>query len=640
MLRSLTDNEWAGWPSGLGDWSVDDSDVSFSLRRALLILVALVTAAATVIAAPSDAEAAAPPIVTTGPDARSIDRLYLAYFDRAPDAVGLQFWQSQMAAGASLASVSQNFAGSSEFVNTYGSIDDAAFVRLVYQNVLNRDIDQEGFDHWLGLLTAGRLDRGGLMLEFSDSAEFKNQTGVIAAPTTGADPRSVERLYAAYFDREADAGGLAFWESTWDRTGDLGSISESFAQSDEFQETYGALSNDAFVQLVYRNVLGRTPDADGQAHWQGQLRAGSLSRGQVMLSFSDSAEFKLTTNIHGPRPAREPLPGIDGTAGNPLGTATVPIEAAAVTYSGSDHVIGNGSPASCTSAAVVAAVAQGGIITFDCGPDPITIVMDETAKVRNDRNPDIVIDGGGLVTLSGNGERRILYMNTCDPDQVWTTPHCQNQDHPRLTVQNINFTNGNSTEVYENGGGGGAIFVRGGRFKAVNTIFTQNRCNPTGPDTAGGALRVMSQFDDQPVYITNSTFGGAASSGNQCSNGGAISTIGSSYTILNSVFTHNAALGYGANPAQAGTPGGGNGGAIYNDGGTFHLVVQGTIITDNHAPEGGGGIFYVSNNRQGTMTLDGVTMARNPSDGFETTGLPGIFYLGNGSPVITNSSLQ
>ncbi len=82
------------------------------------------------------------------------------------------------------------------------------------------------------------------------------------------------------------------------------------------------------------------------------------------------------------------------------------------------------------------------MIVFDCGPDPATIEMLEPAKVFNDTGPDIVIDGGGLVTLSGRGENRILYMNTCDPDLIWTTSHCQNQDEPRLTVQNLTFVDG------------------------------------------------------------------------------------------------------------------------------------------------------------------------------------------------------
>ncbi len=76
-------------------------------------------------------------------------------------------------------------------------------------------------------------------------------------------------------------------------------------------------------------------------------------------------------------------------------------------------------------------------VTFDCGADPVVIALDETAKVFNNTGPEIVVDGGGLVTLSGGGERRILYMNTCDEDQIWTIAKCDNQDHPRLTIQNI-----------------------------------------------------------------------------------------------------------------------------------------------------------------------------------------------------------
>src|SRR5690606_36620303 len=119
-----------------------------------------------------------------------------------------------------------------------------------------------------------------------------------------------------------------------------------------------------------------------------------------------------------------------------------------------DNVIGDGTAASCTSAAVVAAVAKGGVITFDCGPDPVGIKMEETAKVVNDTGPKIVIDGGGKVVLSGDGKHRILYLNTCDEAQKWTTSHCQNQDHPQLSIQNLTFADGNAKSIEE---GGGAI---------------------------------------------------------------------------------------------------------------------------------------------------------------------------------------
>jgi hypothetical protein len=300
-----------------------------------------------------------------------------------------------------------------------------------------------------------------------------------------------------------------------------------------------------------------------------------------------------------------------------------------------DRVIGTGTPASCTSEAVVAAVAAGGVIAFDCGPNPVTIPMAATAKVVNANGPEIVIDGGGLVTLDGQNQRRILYMNTCDPAQGWTTSHCNDQDHPRLTVENLTFINGNATGQHEEGGGGGAIFVRGGRFAVINSTFDNNRCDSTGPDVGGAALRVFDQYQDLPVEVRGSTFRNGV-----CSNGGAISSIGVSWVITNSVMTNNRAIGNGANPARAGTPGGGSGGAIYLDGNRFTLELRNTQITGNRANEGGGAIFFVSNNRTGTLSINGSTLQNNPSDGFETSGYPGIFYLGNGDPSISNSTLE
>ncbi len=220
---------------------------------------------------------------------------------------------------------------------------------------------------------------------------------------------------------------------------------------------------------------------------------------------------------------------------------------------------------------MVSAVAKGGVITFNCGPQPVTIKMAATARVFNDK-PDVVIDGGGRVTLDGQDARRILYMNTCDPDLVWTTDHCQNQAHPTLTVQNLAFVNGRSSG-HETMDGGGAIFVRGGRFRAVNAGFYGNHCASTGPDIGGASIQVFSQHDGLPVYVVNSTFGGSGSRRNECSNAGGISSIGVSWTILNSVFTGNRAIGTGANPPKDGKPGGGNGGAIYNDGNEMTLRV-------------------------------------------------------------------
>jgi hypothetical protein len=339
-------------------------------------------------------------------------------------------------------------------------------------------------------------------------------------------------------------------------------------------------------------------------------------------------------------PSAAPARGAVPANGNPDGHAPVPAAARAVDTSHPTRVIGSGTPASCTSSAVVAAVAAGGVITFDCGPAPVTITMAATAKVRNAHGPRVVLDGGGKVTLSGGSKRRILYMNTCDQAQGWTTSHCQDQETPQLTVQNLTFADGNSTGQTTDGGGGGAIFVRGGRFKVVNSRFVRNRCERTGPDLGGAAIRVLDQWRGLPVYIVNSTFGGASGQGGVCSNGGALSSIGVSWVVLNSVLTDNSAVGTGANPARAGTPGGGSGGAIYTDGNRYTVTIAGTVIANNHANEGGGAVFFVSNDRTGTMSLQGCTLRHNPSDGFETRGYPGIFFLGAGKPTVTGSSLR
>jgi len=334
-------------------------------------------------------------------------------------------------------------------------------------------------------------------------------------------------------------------------------------------------------------------------------------------------------------PATHPAPAPALPApGNPSGDASVPLAAQPADTAHPTHVIGTGTPASCTSAAVVAAVAAGGIITFSCGPAPVTITMQATAKVVN-TSAEVVLDGGGKVTLSGGGMRRILYMDTCDPSQQWTTSHCQDQAQPQLTVQNLAFEGGNSTGQSYDGGGGGAIFDRGGQLKVINSSFTGNRCDAAGPDLGGAAIRALSQYDNLPVYVVRSTFHDGV-----CSNGGALSSIGVSWDVLNSVMTGNQAIGWGANPASAGTPGGGSGAAIYTDGDLYTLTVAGTVITGNTAREGGGAIFFVSDDNTGTLTIQDSTLHDNPSEGFETAGYPGIFFHSTGHPDVTSSTLS
>ena len=361
--------------------------------------------------------------------------------------------------------------------------------------------------------------------------------------------------------------------------------------------------------------------------------------GLTAISAAIAVGALLSVSVTAAATASPSTPGRLSAAGNPAGHAYVPPAGRAVSTARPSRVIGRGTAASCTSSAVVRAVARGGIINFNCGPKPVTITMTATAKVVN-TSRQVVLNGGGKVTLSGAGKHRILYMNTCDKRQIWTTSHCQNQATPRLTVENLTFTRGNAAGPDIGDGSGGAIYAQGGQFKVVNSRFLSNRCYRVGPDLGGAAIRALMQYRNRPVYVVHSTFRGGV-----CSNGGALSSIGVSWTVLNSLFARNRATGHGANPPQAGTPGGGSGGAIYNDGDSYSLIIRGTVMRFNHAREGGGAIFYVCDGHCGHayVRIFRSTLHDNPSAGFFTAGYPGIFYHTTGGPshpVVIQSKLS
>lgn len=163
--------------------------------------------------------------------------------------------------------------------------------------------------------------------------------------------------------------------------------------------------------------------------------------------------------------------------------------------------------------------------------------------------------------------------------------------------------------------------MRGGQFKAVNVTFADNRCMTLASDGGGGAVRLTGQ--SATSYIVNSTF-----TGNKCANGGAISGLGASIQVLNSLITNNTATGTGASSGQ-----GGNGGGIYGDGNTYSYVVDGTVISGNVASEGGPGIFYVSNDLTGTLTIRNSQIIDNSGEKFFTAPYRDIFYKGGGFTV-------
>lgn len=99
-------------------------------------------------------------------DLTTLTELYIAYFNRAADALGLSFWATAFAKnGFSFEDIADLFFEQPETVAFYSGVSDAEFVTAVYNNVLGRAPDQDGFDFWTDQLAAGTVSESGFILD-------------------------------------------------------------------------------------------------------------------------------------------------------------------------------------------------------------------------------------------------------------------------------------------------------------------------------------------------------------------------------------------------------------------------------------------------------------------------------------------
>jgi len=108
-------------------------------------------------------------------DSGKMFRLYNAAFARFPDADGLKYWIGNFSSGVDdERAVSSSFLASAEFKERYGAnITHETYVQNLYLNVLNRELDQGGYDYWVSNLNNGVEQRHEVLLGFSESAENK-----------------------------------------------------------------------------------------------------------------------------------------------------------------------------------------------------------------------------------------------------------------------------------------------------------------------------------------------------------------------------------------------------------------------------------------------------------------------------------
>jgi predicted outer membrane repeat protein len=285
-----------------------------------------------------------------------------------------------------------------------------------------------------------------------------------------------------------------------------------------------------------------------------------------------------------------------------------------VDTSSPDHVIGTGTASSCTFGALEAAVGQGGIITFDCGPDPVTI--DVTAALQLPLGTDTTVDGGGLVILDGGRQagrtNRIFEFDSpnfraTDTLVVLQGLTLQNAEAPAVDYTAPDPNNAACAYGYADGAGG-AVYVRDGRLRVIDCVFAGNRAATPGPDTGGGAIYALGANE---LTVVGSRF-----VDNQGSNSGAVGLLHTEGTLVNSVFENNQATGTGANYAGGdaqGCPGvghenqggaGGNGTVIAIDGGADdHNSFCGCVFRGNQGNELGT-VFRTPNSAQSRLTFD------------------------------------
>ena len=128
--------------------------------------------------------------------------------------------------------------------------------------------------------------------------QFADQT--LAFDTgTGTMPGEAYRLYMI-LNRVADKSGLGYWihelEADPSQTG-LSRVANSVLHSDEFIQKFGAVDNlspEAFVTLLYQNILHRAPSAFDMIYWTGQEKLG-LPRANMLRCFIESPEAVQST---------------------------------------------------------------------------------------------------------------------------------------------------------------------------------------------------------------------------------------------------------------------------------------------------------------------------------------------------------
>lgn len=119
---------------------------------------------------------------------------------------------------------------------------------------------------------------------------------------------SIVRLYCGLFDRQPTASELEYWVGRYWNGLPLVTIAEAFTHAGEFIDRYGVVSDAGLASVLYRDVLGREPAPGGIATAVDKLENGEMHRGQLIVQFTESAEYVARTGTVPPVKPTLPYP--------------------------------------------------------------------------------------------------------------------------------------------------------------------------------------------------------------------------------------------------------------------------------------------------------------------------------------------
>ncbi|MEM7326535.1 MAG: DUF4214 domain-containing protein [Actinomycetota bacterium] len=126
------------------------------------------------------------------------------------------------------------------------------------------------------------------------SAAGRGGLHAVLAEVAAGNPSAamLDRLYLAFFQRYPDTSGWDHWIDTRSQGHRLEDIAEWFAESEEFLLRYGDADFSDFLDLLYADVLDRAPDEEGKAYWLNELADGRVTRGTIVVYFTESVELR------------------------------------------------------------------------------------------------------------------------------------------------------------------------------------------------------------------------------------------------------------------------------------------------------------------------------------------------------------